>query len=264
KFLFSLVIIFVIIIIVILQSLNYLQPLDRAVTFLLNPITRGFYSLGQKTSNWLAGQKSIDQLIDENQLLADQINNLLIENSRLSEQLKSYQEISDQLEFIREYKFESVTASVVGLNTAVDQKIYLLNKGSDHGVGEGYPVIIEDGVLVGKIIESNPQISSLQLITDSQSTISGEIQNEAGSLGVIEGELGLSMSMSLIPQEAAIEPGQLVITSGLDFSTPRGLLIGQINKLTTQTGELFQTVDLDTVTELTEINIVSIILPNND
>ena len=92
-------------------------------------------------------------------------------------------------------------------------------------------------------------------------TVSGEIQNESGSLGVVEGELGLSLKMTLIPQEDSVETDQLIITSGLDINVPRGLLIGQIVKMTTQTGELFQSATVNPVTPLDKINIVSIILP---
>ena len=249
------------ILLIFLHDLNALKPLDTAVSFILNPITRGFYSFGLKTASFFEGQGSLEQLEEANQQLQDQINNLLIEKSKLMAQLESYEEIEDQLQFIEEKQFEAVNAQVIGLNSTADSKIFTLNKGSNNGIEEGYPVIIAQGILAGKILAVEPKTAKLQLIVDSGVTVSGEIQNESGSLGVVEGELGLSLKMTLIPQEDSVETDQLIITSGLDINVPRGLLIGQIVKMTTQTGELFQSATVNPVTPLDKINIVSIILP---
>ncbi|MFH1597704.1 MAG: rod shape-determining protein MreC [Patescibacteria group bacterium] len=251
----------VIILLIFLQSFNAMKPIDTVVTWILNPITSSFYNFGLKTRNFFTNQESAEQLQEENQHLKDQINNLLIEKSKLITENESYEKLSQQLLFIEENQFQSVSASVVGLNLTTESKTFIINKGSNHGLNSGYPVIIQDGILIGRLIDVEPQISKLRLITDSRSIISAQIQNDQSSLGVVEGELGLSLKMTLIPQDDIVETNQLVISSGLDLNIPRGLLVGQITKLTSQTGELFQSATVSPVASLDHISIVSIIVP---
>jgi len=237
------------------------KPLDTVIGWVFNPINKAFYSLGQNTREFFSDRSNQEFLEEENQLLKDQIDHLLIEKSALIDQNKAYQEINPQLNFLENREINSLGAQVVGLNTTGDSKIYLLNKGSNDGIQTGYPVIVGEGLLIGKIIDTESNISKLQLITSSSCLLSGEIQNEQSSQGLLQGDVAISLNMSLIPQDDSIEIDQLVITSGLDDNIPRGLLIGTVARLTTKTGELFQSVSINPISTLDKINIVSIIIP---
>lgn len=258
---FSIFAIAVVLLLIFLNWLNATKPLDTAIGWVFNPINKTFYSLGQSTREFFGSQDDLDMLEEENQLLKDQIDHLLIEKSQLIDENKALLEINPQLVFLDEMELNSQAAQVVGLNTTGDSKIYLLNKGSNDGIKPGYPVIVGKGLLIGKIIDSGSSISKLQLITSNSSLLSGEIQNEQSSQGLLQGDVGISLNMSLIPQDDQIEEKQLVITSGLDDNIPRGLLIGTISRLTTKTGELFQSVSITPISPLDKLNIVSIIIP---
>ena len=76
---------------------------------------------------------------------------------------------------------------------------------TDDNIQIGMPVIYRDGVLVGKIVDSDKNSSKMILITDSNSSIGTYIQNETNSPGIVMGKLGLSLEMQLIPQSEEIK-----------------------------------------------------------
>ncbi|HEY9814964.1 MAG TPA: rod shape-determining protein MreC, partial [Candidatus Obscuribacterales bacterium] len=78
---------------------------------------------------------------------------------------------------------------------------------------------------------------------------------EALLTGSITGEVGLEF----IPQDAAIEPGDLVLTSGLGGNYPDNLLIGQVTGVRKRPFELYQTATVQPVVDFSKLNIVLVV-----
>jgi rod shape-determining protein MreC len=73
--------------------------------------------------------------------------------------------------------------------------------------------------------------------------------------GSITGELNLGM----IAQNAAIHPGDLVLTSGLGGNYPANQVIGQVSSVARREGDMFQTASVQPVVDYTQLEIVLII-----
>ena len=71
------------------------------------------------------------------------------------------------------------------------------------------------------------EAARVQLITDSASAVNVSLpasNTEAMLVGSVTGDLSLDM----IPQDAAVQPGDVVLTSGLGGGYPANLLVGQV------------------------------------
>ena len=81
--------------------------------------------------------------------------------------------------------------------------------------------------------------SRLQLITDPASAVNVSLKNsktEALLVGSITGDLSLDM----ISQDVTVQPGDVVLTSGLGGGYPPNLLVGQVVSVRKLDYELFQ------------------------
>jgi len=64
----------------------------------------------------------------------------------------------------------------------------------------------------------------------------------------------------MIPQEANVQPGDLVLTSGLGGGYPADILIGQVSSIRSRDQDIFQRASVQTVLDFSRINIVLVIV----
>lgn len=172
------------------------------------------------------------------------------------------QQLRQMLNFHETQKITVLSARVIGKNVEGAEKTVIIDKGSDAGTQVDQPVIVGNGILVGKVVKAERDISVIRLINDSQSKIAATVLNSNRSLGVVEGGYGLSVRMSFIPRNEVVVVGDQIITSGLEINIPRGLLIGNITAVENESYQPFQEAVLTPSTDLSKPFIVGVLLVN--
>ena len=185
---------------------------------------------------------SLDQLSSKNKILEQE--NL---------------ELRNQLNFKNKNQYHITTAQIVAKNLDATDQVIVLNRGISDGVKKDQPVIFGDGILVGKIIDVQENISFARVLSDNQSKIAGTILNSDHSLGVIEGGFGLSIKMTFIPRNENIITGDQIITSGLELGIPRGLIIGKVAAIENESYQPFQQAVITPAVDYEKINNVGIL-----
>jgi rod shape-determining protein MreC len=148
-------------------------------------------------------------------------------------------------------------AAVIGRDPSPFLHYVIVNRGSNDGIRRGMPVVTDQG-LVGRVDAVIADAARVQLITDPASAVNVRLQNsrvDAILLGSLTGDLSLDM----ISQDAVIESGDLVLTSGLGGGYPADLLIGQIVSVRKLDHELFQKAVVRPVVDFTRLQIVLLI-----
>lgn len=249
----------VVLVFVLGKATGVLTPLEWVGQKILSPAQAGFYRLGV---SWFGGQEQVtlQDLDQENQALKDQVNNLLVENTRLLTALSEVDELKQQLEKISTLDASGIPAKVIGRGLNGDQHAIEINVGSQDGVVEGSAVVSEDGIVVGRISRVDAASSIVTLLTSPSIAMAAEIQNEALSPGVVSGEHGLALRMTLIPQTDEVKPNQVVITSGIDEKIPQQLVIGTITNVSSTPGGLFQEATLTPLFDPQNIRVVSVVI----
>ena len=121
------------------------------------------------------------------------------------------------------------------------------------------PVVTDLG-LVGRVWRVTANNSQVQLITDSNSFISGRLQSNRAE-GTIEGrglETG-SLSLRFIPLEVEVVAGDLVYTSGLGGNFPADIPIGQVISVTNIESELSQEAQVSSLVDFSLLEQVLVI-----
>jgi len=169
-------------------------------------------------------------------------------------------ELRKQLGFRRELTINSVTAEVVGNNIEGEEKTITINAGSALGIKINQPVVAGSGVMIGKIVKVEENISVVRLINDSRSKVAGTVLNSERSPGVVEGGYGLSLRMNFIPRDETVLVGNEIVTSGLEPNIPRGLLLGTVAVVENEAYQPFQQTVLTPAINLSKLIWVSILL----
>lgn len=205
-----------------------------------------FHSVEELQGAYMAAKK---QLL-EARIQAVRATLLDEENKKLREQLK----------FFTDKPARHIGADVIGRNTEPTDHTLILNRGSNDGILSGQPVIVENGILIGKITRAEPDMSVVRLLSDGQSKVAATILNQDHSVGLVEGGYGISVQMNLIPQHETVSRGDVIVTSGLESGIPRGLLIGMVEAVEKEAYQPFQRAALTPFASLDRLAAVSVIL----
>lgn len=229
--------------------------------FSLGPITdvqQHIYTFITNTQNTFVNYEEAQKLREENKHLQDEINSLTVENAKLQLYAIENQKLRDILNFTESHVQQSQVAKVIGRNIE-RQNTLLIDKGTRDDIQEGDPVIVGQGILIGTVIDARPSLSTVLLLTDSEQRVAVSTPQIESSIGVAQGDFGLSLVIKLIPQHISISEGDIVITSGLQEGVPSGLILGEINRIMSNENELFKSATINPQVDYDTITLVSVI-----
>jgi rod shape-determining protein MreC len=208
--------------------------------------------------DFLTAPRDLASLRQENQQLESEVASLQAQVVELEQEIADMQVLSALVDFARgNPQNRYLAASVIGRDPSPFLKYLIINRGSDDSLRRGMPVVTSQG-LVGRIAKVTASASSIQLITDPNSIVNVTLQPseaEAALEGSITGDLGLN----LIPQDAEVQPGDLVLTSGLGGVFPPNILIGQVTGVRSRATDIFQRASVQPVVDFTQLDIVLVI-----
>lgn len=232
---------------------------------------RGHVTIVTQPIAWLAAQPSIlhhwlsrqighhQTLEKENQqlrtqafLLRSKLQQLLLveqENRQLRELLASTKELSS--------KAEVAKVLAIQLDPALHQLV--IDQGTEAGVYEGQPVVDAFGVM-GQVIAAGPSVSTVLLLTDSQSAI--PVQDSKNGLRAIAvGDGGDGLRLINVTKTSDISVGDLFVCSGLGQRFPMGYPVGKVVSVKQKPGNTFLQVSLKPVAHLDRSRNVLVVWP---
>jgi rod shape-determining protein MreC len=236
----------------------------------LNPLARLAFAPFIEAQTWLGSRfkalqifltspAEIAQLRQQNLIYEAEIARLQTEMIRLQQQVSDTEVLLALLDFARANpQHEYLGARVIGRDPSPFLHYIIINSGSDDGLHRGMPVVNQEG-LVGRISAVTAGAARVQLITDPNSIVNVKIQPsnaDARLLGSLTGDI----SLDLIPQQAAVQTGNLVLTSGLGGNFPANILIGQITGVRQEPTALFQLASIQPVVDFFRLELVLVII----
>lgn len=162
----------------------------------------------------------------ENKSLKDEVDVLRTRLARMEELARENERLRELLNFKETSDYPLVAARVIARSAQSWSSIFLIDKGADDGIKKGMGVITRGG-FVGRIIQVQSDISRVLLISDPNLGVSAMSQRSRQE-GLISGTLGKMLIMRYLPDEPDIVPGDIIVTSGLAETYPKGLIIGTV------------------------------------
>jgi rod shape-determining protein MreC len=212
----------------------------------------------QAIQQFLSAPRDIISLRTRNAELESQISQLQTQVIDLQQRVSQTEILAALVDFSRSNPESSYkAASVIGRDPSPFLHYIIINRGSNDGILRGMPVVTNQG-LVGRIDAVIADAARVQLITDPASSVNVHLKN-ANTDAVLLGSVTGDISLDMITQDATVQGGDLILTSGLGGGYPPDLIVGQVINVHKLDYQLFQQATVQSAVDFTRLDIVLVI-----
>jgi rod shape-determining protein MreC len=237
---------------------GYLAPLSRLALSPFVGVQTWLAERYQAVRDYLTVPRDVARLTQRNSELEAEIARLQSQIIELQQQNSELEVLSALLDFARTNPGpEYLTAAVIGRDPSPFLHYIIINRGSDDGLLRGMPIVSSQG-LVGRVAAVTAGAARVQLITDPGSAVNVRVQ-PSGAEALLTGSITGELTIESIPQDANVQIGDLVLTSGLGGNYPPDILIGQLSGVSKLPVELFQTASVQPIVDFSKLKVVLVI-----
>ena len=248
------------------SSNPFVRDLQHGVAFAFKPFQVAVDGIARDATSIFSTIVEIDQLRQENAALRAE-NDQLEAEARSAEQLRRENEqLTALLQLRTGLDYTTLAVAVIARESSDVRRTVVIDRGENDGLEVGDIVITEGGALAGRIVEVGPSFAHVALISDSTSTVIGQL-SAAGVTGKVTGtgqERG-ELIMADVDATAEVALGEEVFTAGIELGGgirspyPKGLLIGQVVDVEADPNEVVQTVFLEPAAPLAQLEFLLVI-----
>jgi rod shape-determining protein MreC len=241
------------------------RDFQNAVNFALRPVQGAVDNVASGIAGVVGAVGEIERLHADNTALRAENDRLLTENERAKEIERQNDLLTGLLQLRNGFQYETVAADVIARESSEFRRTVTIGKGTEDGIAEGDVVIAEGGALAGRVVEAGPNFANVVLITDSSSTVIGQLQSSLAT-GEVIGTLEDTLTMQNVDSTEGIEMGEEVVTAGIELAGgirspyPKGLLLGQVVDVQRDANSIVQTAFLDPAANLDNLEYVLVVL----
>ncbi len=237
---------------------NHLERVRSALSVVIYPL-QYVVSLPFRTSDWLSDlSRTREELFSDRERLQK-------ENLELQARLQKFEALEAEnvrLRGLLDSSFSIGDRVLVAELIAVDldpfRQQVLINKGSRSGIYIGQPVLDANAVM-GQVTHVTPNTATVLLITDAQHAL--PIQVNRNGLRTIAFGTGFINRLELpqLPNNAEIEVGDLLVTSGFGGHFPAGYPVARVTDVQREPGRPFATIFATPTAHLERTNEVLLV-----
>jgi rod shape-determining protein MreC len=194
----------------------------------------------------------------ENRELKQQIEQLRLEQVRLSGDAAQARRLQVLFGFKEQFVSKTIAAQVIGSGGSEQSRIVYIDKGESDGVKTDMAVITVNGI-VGKVLKIFRSTSQVLLIDDQSSGV-GAILEKSRLQGIVRGTPAGEVVLEKIMTDESVQPGEAVLTSGGDRIFPKGLPVGVVTHVANENrADLFLNIRVRPAANLNKLEEVLVV-----
>ena len=201
---------------------------ERTVMTIFSPVPKFVNMVGGAAQDMYHGYLDMRRAVNENIELRRKVASLTTENLKLRQSEGDLRRLRSLLAYSEQFDMKTSMAQTVMLDTAGRFKSIIIDRGSDEGV-EVNDVVANANGLVGRVVLTTKDLSKVQLVTDNNCSV-GSLIERTRRQGVVRGNGSSALQMFDIPALADVQPGDRVLTAGIDGIYPKGIPLGLVTK----------------------------------
>ena len=194
------------------------SPIQMIISWSLEQITSSFenyvYLLNTRQDN-LA-------LLEENRKLLNSI-------ASLKETQQENVRLRKLLNFEEKFSLKSVIARVIAKDVSTEFRSIRINRGENSGIKRNMAVVTDEGI-VGRVLRTTATTSDVVTVLDLLSAIDA-ILERSRARGIVEGLTDDACQLKYALRTDDIQPGDILISSGLGGVFPKGIAVGTVSKV---------------------------------
>ena len=240
------------------------REFQNGVGFAFRPIQDALDGAARGVSSVATAIAEIDRLRVDNAALRTENERLAAENARLDEIRRENDSLTALLQLRAGFDFKSTAATVIARESSEFRRVVTLDKGTADGIAVGDVAVAAGGALAGRVTEVGPSSAKVVLLTDSESTVIGQLTTNAAT-GEVVGQLGGVLIMRQIDSGETVSVGDEVVTAGIELGGgvrspyPKGLLVGQVVDVRRDANDVVQTAYLKPAAQLDKLEFLLVI-----
>lgn len=246
------------------SSNPFVRDIQHGVAFAFKPVQVAIDGFARNVSSIAATITEIDQLRQENaKLRAD--NEALEALSRSAQEVqRENEQLTGLLQLRNGLQYQTRPVTVIARESSEARRAIVIDRGSDDGIQVGQIVIAAGGALAGRVVEVGSNFAHVVLVSDSTSTVIGQLLSSAAT-GKVIGQLGGALVMQDVDAGSTVTIGEEVFTAGIELGGgirspyPKGLLIGSVGDVKRDPNEVVQTVFLQPAAPLDRLEFLLVI-----
>ncbi len=243
-------------------NIPYLSFVQSGIYNLISPAVSGVNRVITSIDNYIKRFKNAGEILAENeklkkQLAEERLNNIL---------MKKYEIQNERLRKLLDFKeltsYETQGAKVIGYGPSKWKEKILINKGSKDGLKDGMTVVTYNGSFVGQINYITSDSAQVEMVNNSGFVVAGIVQREdSRAVGLVKGNQENSKYniMDNLSWDSDIRENDLILTSGLSNTYPKGLPIGKVTEVNPDNYGVSQKAKIDLFIDLNTIEEVLVI-----
>ena len=214
-------------------------------------IQKSLFAKGDRVSDFFVGFYKINYLQTENENLRKENQKLITQIFELKQSKQENIVLREALDIGLQEEFKLEMVGIIGKD--ISQDFILVDKGTNHGIKQGMPVITYEKTICGRISQVFEDFSKVMLITNKKSSFDVLVQNNQDNFaeqeieyisGVVKGNGNSSLYLDLVPLDKEIFEQDIVLTSTLGNIFPELCLVGKIQKIEKNDIEPYQKAEI--------------------
>jgi rod shape-determining protein MreC len=192
----------------------------------VTPLEKGIVGLQNGVSGVWHNYLYLRGIRQENRNLQQEIQQLRLQQVRLSEDAAQAHRLQALLGFKEQFIAQTLAAQVIGTSGSEESRSVYIDKGEHNGIKRDMPVITADGI-VGKVLRVYGSTAEILLISD-QSSGAGAITEKSRLKGIVQGTPSGDLLLQKIMSDEQVQVGDKLLTSGGDGIFPKGMPLGTV------------------------------------
>jgi rod shape-determining protein MreC len=199
---------------------------ERGVMTIFSPVPKFVNWVGTAAQDIHHGYVDMRRAVNENVELHRKVGSLTTENLKLRQSEGDLKRLRGLLAYAEKFDLQTSMAQTIMLDTAGRFKSIIIDQGSADGVMVNDVVANASG-LVGRVVLTTNDLAKVQLVTDNNCSV-GALVERTRRQGVVRGNGGNAVQLFDIPALSDVQPGDRILTAGIDGVYPRGITIGTV------------------------------------
>ncbi|MCR5567402.1 MAG: rod shape-determining protein MreC [Clostridiales bacterium] len=208
---------------------------EKAIGTVVTPVQDFFSGLTETLFGYFRSMKlraNIEAEYNELRARNEQLEYKAMLADELQNTLQQYEDMQAEIEANK--AMSPVVCTVIGRSDSNYFSTLTINKGTADGITD-YMAVTISGALVGYTESTQAHKATVRTIIDSDASIAALIQSSRDQ-GTVRGTLGIDgkpmCRMYYLPDDNLPRPGDLVVTSNVGLSFPKGIPIGTVQEST--------------------------------
>ncbi len=242
------------------------EPLRAVMATVLGPVERVLLA---PVRGWDAVQAYFSGVSQAREGETEALQRLAVQAeraARVEQQLQENARLRELLGLRAQITVRSHAAEVLYEAADPYTRKIVIDRGATHGIKPASPVLDAEGVL-GQVTRVYPLASEVTLLTDKDAAIpvlNTRTQARAAAYGDPNTlAAGAGMELRFLPNNADVQPGDLLHTSGVDGIYPPGLAVATVASVDRRSGQTFAKVVLAPAAARDGIRHVLVLEPLN-